>query len=126
MNDLLERQYNADISLNGLFQTEETVTSKKSSTGSELWEQVIGSITENTADYQQYHETHEQDEGGLSARGWLVLAILVMIVQPERPGAKGASKSSRQREKNGPDRLDPDPYRSRNRRKQTAQKKVMF
>ena len=127
LNDLQERQYNADISLNGLYQTEETATSKKSSTGSELWEQVIGSITENTADYQQYHETHEQDEGGLSAR-WLAGSGHSGDdrVQPERPGAKGASKSSRQREKNGPDRLDPDPYRSRNRRKQTAQKKVMF
>ena len=80
LNDLLERQYNADISLNGLFQTEETTAAEKTSTGSELWEQVIGSITENTADYQQYHETHEQDEGGLSARGWLVVAVLVMIV----------------------------------------------
>lgn len=76
----MEKQYDADISLKGLFQTEETAAAEKPSTGSELWEQVIGSITENTADYQQYHETHEQDEGGLSARGWLVVAILVMIV----------------------------------------------
>ena len=95
MNDLLERQYNADISLNGLFQTEETATSKKSSAGSELWEQVIGSITENTADYQQYHETHEQDEGGLSARGWLVLAILVMIVFSQSDPARKARRNRR-------------------------------
>ena len=95
LNDLLERQYNADISLNGLFQTEETATSKKSSTGSELWEQVIGSITENTADYQQYHETHEQDEGGLSARGWLVLAILVMIVFSQSDPARKARRNRR-------------------------------
>ena len=95
LNDLLERQYNADISLNGLFQTEETVTAKKSSAGSELWEQVIGSITENTADYQQYHETHEQDEGGLSARGWLVLAILVMIVFSQSDPARKARRNRR-------------------------------
>lgn len=95
LNDLLERQYNANISLNGLFQTEETATSKNSSTGSELWEQVIGSITENTADYQQYHETHEQDEGGLSARGWLVLAILVMIVFSQSDPARKARRNRR-------------------------------
>lgn len=98
LNGLLERQYDADISLKGLFQTEETAAAEKPSTGSELWEQVIGSITENTADYQQYHETHEQDEDGLSARGWLVVAILVMIVFSQSDPVR---KSRRKRQKKG-------------------------
>ncbi len=80
-NALLTKQTDADIRMNGLFgQTSAQTERVNRNYGSELWDEVMESITESSVDYQNYHQERQHEENGLTAGGWLVLLILIFIV----------------------------------------------
>ncbi|NLO83856.1 MAG: TPM domain-containing protein [Clostridiales bacterium] len=93
LNTLLSKQFDSSIKLKNLFkaaQTESTTTQTPTQStvnfGSQLWSEVMEAIEDNTADYQVYHEQRERRSGnGVSASGWIVLAIIAYIVLRQRP-----------------------------------------
>ena len=77
-NTLLIKQTGADVSLDGLFGTAQTTPSPVSE--SRLWDEVMDAINDSSADYQTRHESRQHAENGLSAGGWIVLAVLALLV----------------------------------------------
>ena len=97
MNALAQKQLNAEIRMDGLFgQTVPSPAQQVQTFGSELWSDIMESITDSSEDYYEHHEREEREDNGLSAGGWIVLIILVMIMlrrnkyeQKQRPGCMG-------------------------------------
>lgn len=80
-NALLSKQAEADIRMDGRFGQSSAQTNQTNVRfGSELWDEVMESITESSVDYQNVYREHQQEENGLTAGGWLVLVILIFIV----------------------------------------------
>ena len=80
-NALLSKQTDANIRINGRFgQTSTQPKQANRNYASELWDEVMESITESSVDYQNVYREHQQEENGLTAGGWLVLVILIFIV----------------------------------------------
>ncbi len=82
-NALLEKQTGESIKLGKLFgnkQTAVTPQAQAQAYGSQLWSEVMDAIRDNSEDYQVYHERHEARTNGLSAGGWIVLAVLILII----------------------------------------------
>ena len=92
LNTLLNKQYDENIKLGDLFSSAQAPAQSAQSAqqpshaqsaaryGSQLWQQVLGSIDENTADYQQYAQTRHNDDNGIGVGGWMVMAIIIMII----------------------------------------------
>lgn len=103
LNALLNKQYDTSIKMKNLFKSaqEQTATTQRpekiESTfefGSQLWDEVMGAIEDNTQDYQVYHQERARRSGnGMSAGGWIVLAIIAMIIFNQRPSAKRSRRS---------------------------------
>lgn len=79
-NALLIKQTGAEISLDGLFGMPQVQTTPVPVSESRLWDEVMDAINDSSADYQTRHESRRHTENGLSAGGWIVLAVLVLIV----------------------------------------------
>ena len=101
-NTLLEKQTGERIKLGKLFgntQTAVTQQAQAQAYGSQLWDEVMDAIRDSSEDYQVYHERHESRSNGLSAGGWIVLAVLILIVfgqsDPVRKARRGRSGSYR-------------------------------
>ena len=77
-NALVLKRTDADISLDGLFGTAQATPAPTSE--SRLWGEVMDAINDSSEDYQTRHENRRYTENGLSAGGWIVLAVLVLIV----------------------------------------------
>ena len=77
-NALLLKQTDADISMDGLFGTVRATPVPTSE--SRLWDEVMDAINDSSEAYQTRHESRRHTENGLSAGGWIVLAVLVLIV----------------------------------------------
>lgn len=77
LNDLLCKQYGEEIELGELFRRQSGAEKQTTSSSPALWEQILGSMSENTEDYQ---ENHSQEENGLGVGGWVILAILIAII----------------------------------------------
>ena len=93
MNTLLNKQYDADISLGSLFKNYQTGKVAANTTDSvqqaaqsvadsanELWTSTINSITDSVQNYQNYHTQHEAESGGMSAGWWIILLIIFVLV----------------------------------------------
>ncbi|HNX63301.1 MAG TPA: TPM domain-containing protein [Candidatus Limiplasma sp.] len=93
MNTLLNKQYDADISLGSLFKnyqtgnvtanTQDSVQQAAQSvadSANELWTSTINSITDSVQNYQNYHTQHEAESGGMSAGWWIILLIIFVLV----------------------------------------------
>lgn len=104
-NALVEKQTDQKIKLGKLFasaQTQKPAAEPAPSGrvyGSQLWNEVMDAIKDSSEDYQQYHETREHTRNGLSAGGWIVLAILIAIVfgqsDPVRKARRNRGRSYR-------------------------------
>lgn len=81
-NSLLKKQTGAEISLSslGISSAAPGPTTGPREYSSQLWEEVMEAVRDSSEDYQAYHETRRSSENGLSAGGWIVLAVLVAIV----------------------------------------------
>lgn len=79
-NALLIKQTGAEISLDGLFGTPQVQTTPVPVSESRLWDEVMDAINDSSEDYQTRHESRQHTENGLSAGGWIVLAVLVLLV----------------------------------------------
>lgn len=98
LNTLVEKQLNESIRMDGLFgQTASSPIQQVQSYGSELWGDVMQSITDSNEDYyERLEERWDSEDDGLSAGGWIVLIILVMVMlrrnkyeRHKRPGCTG-------------------------------------
>lgn len=102
LNTLLNKQYGTDMELGGLFKSAQapsaTAQPASQSAGdysSRLWEQVLGSIDEHTADYQQYQTQRQDSDNGIGVGGWIILIILVMIIFGQSDPVRKARNASR-------------------------------
>ena len=77
-NALVLKRTDADISLDGLFGTAQATPAPTSE--SRLWDEVMDAINDSSEAYQARHDSRRHTENGLSAGGWIVLAVLVLIV----------------------------------------------
>ena len=77
-NALVLKRTDADISLDGLFGTAQATPAPTSE--SRLWDEVMDAINDSSEEYQARHDSRRHTENGLSAGGWIVLAVLVLIV----------------------------------------------
>lgn len=92
---LAEKQLNETIRMDGLFgQTAPTPIEQAQQFGSEVWSNIITSISDSSADYQNHHDRREREEEGLTAGGWIVLFILILIMSRK-------NKHSRRRKRSG-------------------------
>lgn len=97
LNALIEKQMEKTIRMDGLFgQTAPSPMEQAHSYGSQLWSDIMQSISDSSEDYHAQHQREEQEDNGLSAGGWIVLIILVMIMlrrnkyeRKKRPGCIG-------------------------------------
>lgn len=97
LSALAEKQLDESIRMDGLFgQTAPSPVQQAQSFGSELWNEIMESISDSSEDYYEHHEREEREDNGLSAGGWIALIILVMIMlrrnkyeQKKRPGCLG-------------------------------------
>ena len=97
MTDLVKKQTNETIRMDGLFgQTDPSPAQQVQTFGSELWSDIMESITDSSEDYYEHHEREEREDNGLSAGGWIVLIILVSIMlrrnkyeKKKNPGCTG-------------------------------------
>ena len=101
-NALLEKQTGERISLGKLFGNTQAAATQKAQAqayGSQLWDEVMDAIRDSSEDYQVYHEQHESRANGLSAGGWIVLAVLILIIfgqsDPVRKARRGRNGSYR-------------------------------
>ncbi len=88
-NDLLAKQYDRKIPLGKLFAgyrtgaaatAAPTVTPSGADAASSLWASVMDSVASNVQDYRDYSAQRNDDGGGLTPRGWIVLVIIVLII----------------------------------------------
>lgn len=102
LNALLNKQYHTNMELGSLFasaQADQTVQAAPqggSDYASALWENVLGSIDEHAQNYQTYRENQEQQDGnGIGVGGWVVMAIIIMIIFGQSDPVRKARNSSR-------------------------------
>ena len=98
LNKLVEKQLDEIIRMDGLFgQTAPPPVQQVQNYGSELWGDIMQSITDSNEDYFEHLEDRwDFDDDGLSAGGWIVLIILAVIMlrrnkyeRRKRPGCTG-------------------------------------
>lgn len=98
LNTLVEKQTGERIKLGKLFsasQTQQTTTSSTGSYGSQLWSEVMTAIQGSTEDYQQYHESREHSGNGIGVGGWLVLAVLILLIFGQSDPVRRARRGGR-------------------------------
>lgn len=95
-NDLLNKQYDADLKLDSLFAAYQPTAQASASTAttgtsvgdvvqsvvdttSSIWNSTMNAITGNVQDYQTYQDSND-DTHGLTPLGWIVLAVIVLII----------------------------------------------
>lgn len=89
-SDMLGKQFDEDIRLGKLFsdyQAEAQETPKPTENAnkwtsfvSEMWGGFNESIGKNVRDYDAYNEQRERESNGLSPSGWVVLALLAILI----------------------------------------------
>lgn len=96
LNTLLEKQTGNAVRMDGLFGEEAlTVPHTFDVYGGELWREVMDAINETSADYQNHFIEEEDRENGLTAGGWIVLIILIMIVLRQNRHDKARRRAHR-------------------------------
>lgn len=81
LNALIARQMDETIRMDGLFgQTQPTVAEQAHSYASHLWDDVMSAIDSSSQHYDFDHEREEREENGLTAGGWILLIVLVLIM----------------------------------------------
>jgi len=105
-NDLLAKQYDAKIVLGELFSAYQTdggaVTAVETAapetgasaagSGSTLWAAVMDSVEGGVQDYQEYRDQRKEDGSGMSPTGWIVLAVIALILLGQGSAARRARR----------------------------------
>ena len=107
-NKLVAKQYGETISMDQLFTAYQTSTGTSTSNagqslwqtaaemGSTVWNNAMGSITQNVDSYNSYREHTEGQNGrGLSPTGWIVLVVIILIIFGQSNPARKARKAYR-------------------------------
>lgn len=96
LNDLVAKQYGVNIKLGTLFGGAATPSAiaKPSSESSDLWDQVMSAINDNTREYTQRQQEVERDRDGLSPLGWLVLVLLIGLLFGQSDPARRSRRRS--------------------------------
>ena len=100
LNTLVEKQYDERISLGSLFESAQVVgtapapTTSAAEFGSQLYQDVISAIQGRDDSYQDYHENRERESNGIGVGGWIVLAILIMIIFGQSDPVRKARRQS--------------------------------
>ena len=79
---LLTKQTGAEIAMDGLFGA--VAATPAPTAGSELWDDVMDAIGDASRDYQTDRDSRRHAETGMSAGGWIVLALLALLVLGRR------------------------------------------
>lgn len=99
LNTLLNKQYHRDMDLGSLFadaQAPKPEAQNPSDYASELWEKVLGSIDEHTQDVQDTRAYERRTEhNGIGVGGWVVIAIIIMIIFGQSDPVRKARNSGR-------------------------------
>lgn len=80
LNNLLLKQTGDSVRMDGLFGKASAPAAPKEAFDSSMWRDVMDAIHETTVDYHTHSVREEREENGLTAGGWIVLIILIMIV----------------------------------------------
>lgn len=81
LSALIEKQTGESIRMNGLFGEQAmTLPQQFDLYGGQVWQDVMDSIQAASENVQQHFVEEEDRENGLTAGGWIVLIILIMIV----------------------------------------------
>jgi len=93
-NQLLEKQTGEDVRMEGLFgQTAPTLQEQMDEYSEALWNDVMDSINQSSHDYRDSYDRAEREEDGMTAGGWLVLAVLVVIFSRQHKKDRRGGKS---------------------------------
>ena len=113
-NDLAEKQYDEKIALNKLFAAYQPSQTAQADSGtaqpdvqaavqnaasavvdttSQLWTSAVNAITHNVENYQNYHEQRNDSTGGLTPAGWIVLAVIALIIFGQSNRARRARRA---------------------------------
>ncbi len=120
-NTLLEKQFDTTVALGSLFAAYQPETAQAGASGqsiadsiaqageqlagaaqevasgvvqatSSLWNSTMDSIKGNVDDYQAYRDQRDENRGGLSPMGWIVLVIIVMVIFGQSEPARRARR----------------------------------
>lgn len=62
-------------------------------TAADVWSSAVNAVSQNVATYQDYHTQRNESERGLSPTGWIVLAVLVLIIFGQSGPARRARRA---------------------------------
>ena len=96
LNLLLEKQTGNSVRIDGLFSNAAlTLQEQISAYSEELWSDVRDSIDRSTVIYRDRYDREEREQDGMTAGGWLVLAVLIIVLfrqsKKDRNVKKGCS-----------------------------------
>lgn len=93
LTDLAHKQTGETVRMDGLFG--QTASNSVQQYGSELWSSVMQSISESSESYREDHEREKREENGLTAGGWIVLIVLIVIMTRQSKAQKAYSRRRR-------------------------------
>ena len=103
LNTLLNKQYGTSMKLGDRFKDYQSAgkpaatpkpTVSVAEYGSQLWDEVMDAIQDSTENYQSYHENRRREGNGMSAGGWIVLAIIILIIFGQSDPVRKARRQS--------------------------------
>ena len=95
LNALLEKQTGESIALGTLFGSAPKPVEALPIYGSQIWGEVMDALDVSAESFHEEFERHEHEENGLTAGGWIVLLVLVVIVIRQSRPLKHAPHSKR-------------------------------
>ena len=99
LNSLLNKQYHQNIEMGSLFASAQTAPQAAQGKGdyaSDLWENVLNGISQHTQRYEYDQENRAQsDDNGIGVGGWVIMAIIIMIIFGQSDPVRKARNSGR-------------------------------
>lgn len=96
LSELAHKQTGETVRMDGLFgQAVPTPAQQVQQYGSELWREVMEAISDSSEDYRRDHDWDELEEDGLTAGGWIVLIVLIIIMTRQSKAQKRYGRSRR-------------------------------
>lgn len=84
LNALISKELDESIRMDGLFgQSGASDAHTEKSYTSELWSEVMAAIADSSETDSDRYERHAREEHGLTADGWIVLIVLVIILMKQ-------------------------------------------
>jgi uncharacterized membrane protein YgcG len=100
LNSLMNKQYDTQISLGTLFkaeqsgeaQTTKTVAQTVVDSAYSLWTGTLDAVTGKAQDYEETHRGSDNGSGGVSGNGWIVLAVIALVLLGQRRAFRRAGR----------------------------------